>query len=551
VTPGRYRSRSTSPTARSTCTRSDSGTDRSPTSRRPGRRRAGPKRHGARALLRDGALPVVYAPTVRDLEQAVAEHDIRVVLYVNQNTRNFQMFRYGRRWHVFINHGESDKMYMTTNQFKAYDYALIAGDAARERLRRVLWDYDLDARTIEIGRPQADYYSGALPSSPMSAPSSSTPRRGRVTVRPPTTDPCGPTARRSPPPSSRRPRTASSTVRTRVRVSSIRVRGRQSAHHRCHHRRQRRRRFGEPRLRRRPRSRVAARRGRPRGRRHLSDGLRPSGGGPPSARDAPVDPEALVDTHGYLSDAEWLSAAASERFLEEANRVLSDPDASRARGVGAALFRRHRSRRGDRTLRGRHRRSWSVGTSGTPRHPTTGPMSRMTRSRRTEDQPASGSASTAISMLATLAGRRHRTSSREAAEDFSRARSSHGSAGSPAHSTAPPVDSGRFPCDYSASSARGTVRFRGARVTAPATRVVTEPIDVPARRTTPNAVASMVAAPGSGSSSAGTAVEEGRRRVENRPRPGVPADGFRCRRQPRRYRTAAPCRGSTRCRAAN
>jgi hypothetical protein len=69
----------------------------------------------------------------------------------------------------------------------------------------------------------------------------------------------------------------------------------------------------------------------------------------------PVDPEALVDTHGYLSDAEWLSAAASERFLEEANRVLSDPDASRARGVGAALFRRHRSRRGDRTLRGRHR----------------------------------------------------------------------------------------------------------------------------------------------------------------------------------------------------
>ncbi len=42
--------------------------------------------------------------------------------------------RYGRMWHVFVNHGESDKMYMTTNQFKAYDYALIAGDAARDRL---------------------------------------------------------------------------------------------------------------------------------------------------------------------------------------------------------------------------------------------------------------------------------------------------------------------------------------------------------------------------------------------------------------------------------
>lgn len=121
---------------------------------------------GARALMDDGALPVAFVPTVNDLEQVVAEQDIRVVLYVNQNTRNFQMFRYGHRWHVFINHGESDKMYMTTNQFKAYDYAFVAGDAARERLGRVLWDYDLDARTFSIGRPQADHYSGALPYRP-------------------------------------------------------------------------------------------------------------------------------------------------------------------------------------------------------------------------------------------------------------------------------------------------------------------------------------------------------------------------------------------------
>ena len=121
---------------------------------------------GAQALLAEDAPPVAFVPTVRDLERFIAQQDIRVVLYVNQNTRNFQMFRYGRRWHVFINHGESDKMYMTTNQFKAYDYALIAGDAARERLSRVLWDYDLDKRTIQIGRPQADHYSGALPYTP-------------------------------------------------------------------------------------------------------------------------------------------------------------------------------------------------------------------------------------------------------------------------------------------------------------------------------------------------------------------------------------------------
>ena len=121
---------------------------------------------GAEKMLDEDAPPVAFVPKVKDLERFIAKQDIRVVLYVNQNTRNFQMFRYGRRWHVFINHGESDKMYMTTNQYKAYDYALVAGQAARDRLSRSLWDYDIDRRTIEIGRPQADHYSGTLPFEP-------------------------------------------------------------------------------------------------------------------------------------------------------------------------------------------------------------------------------------------------------------------------------------------------------------------------------------------------------------------------------------------------
>ncbi|PYY36961.1 hypothetical protein DEJ16_01340 [Curtobacterium sp. MCJR17_055] len=114
-------------------------------------------------LLDESPVPVVYARQVVDLERFVAEQAPKTVLYVNQNARNFQMMRYGRMWHVFVNHGESDKMYMTTNQFKAYDYALIAGDAARDRLADALWDYDLDARTIAIGRPQADHFVGEPP----------------------------------------------------------------------------------------------------------------------------------------------------------------------------------------------------------------------------------------------------------------------------------------------------------------------------------------------------------------------------------------------------
>nr|WP_218869070.1 CDP-glycerol glycerophosphotransferase family protein [Leifsonia psychrotolerans] len=121
---------------------------------------------GTLTMLSESPLPVAHVRKVTELEQVIAEQDIRVVFYVNQNTKNFQMMRYGRRWHVFINHGESDKMYMTTNQFKAYDYAFVAGDAALARLDTVLWNYDFDARAVKIGRPQADHYAGTLPYTP-------------------------------------------------------------------------------------------------------------------------------------------------------------------------------------------------------------------------------------------------------------------------------------------------------------------------------------------------------------------------------------------------
>ena len=115
------------------------------------------------ALWEEAPVPAVYLRRVTDLEEFVHSQDLRIVFYVNQNARNFQMFRYGRMWHVFINHGESDKMYMTTNQFKAYDYSLVAGQAAIDRLSHRLWDFDLAKKVIPIGRPQADHFAGDVP----------------------------------------------------------------------------------------------------------------------------------------------------------------------------------------------------------------------------------------------------------------------------------------------------------------------------------------------------------------------------------------------------
>jgi len=117
-------------------------------------------------LWDESPVPALYLRRVTDLEQFVHSQDLKIAFYVNQNAKNFQMFRYGRMWHVFINHGESDKMYMTTNQFKAYDFSLVAGDAAIERLSHKLWDFDLAKRAIPIGRPQADHFAGELPYTP-------------------------------------------------------------------------------------------------------------------------------------------------------------------------------------------------------------------------------------------------------------------------------------------------------------------------------------------------------------------------------------------------
>lgn len=283
---------------------------------------------GARALLAEDAPPVAFVPTVRELERFIATQDIRVVLYVNQNMRNFQMFRYGRRWHVFINHGESDKMYMTTNQYKAYDYAFIAGAAARERLGRVLWDYDLDTRTIEIGRPQADHYSGALPY---------TPDDRTVVLYAPTWEGDRPSAHYG--------SIASHGERL---VGALLATGRHRVIYRPH-----------------PRSGVvnaeygaanrriiaalaAANTADPASHHVFDDG--PDLGWQLAAADVaivdisamvydrlaadrplmitrPADPEALIDTHGYLAACEWLDARDADAIVAETDRVLGDADA--------------------------------------------------------------------------------------------------------------------------------------------------------------------------------------------------------------------------------
>lgn len=111
----------------------------------------------ARVVARECALPVVYLRNLPDMENYMTAADPRVVLYVNQSVRNFQLMRYGRAMHVFISHGESEKGYMSSGQLRAYDFAFIAGQAAHDRILASLPLYDPATRTRQIGRPQLDF----------------------------------------------------------------------------------------------------------------------------------------------------------------------------------------------------------------------------------------------------------------------------------------------------------------------------------------------------------------------------------------------------------
>lgn len=216
---------------------------------------------------------------------------------------------------------------MTTNQYKAYDYAFIAGDAARERLSRVLWDYDLDARTIRIGRPQADHYSGALPYDP---------DERTVVLYAPTWEGDRPSAHYG-----------SVVTHGESLVAALLRTGRHRVVYRPH-----------------PRSGVvdpaygaanqriiaalaAANASDPAARHVFDDG--PELGWQLAAADVaivdisamvydrlaadkpllvtrPTDPAAHVDLSGYLGDCEWLDAAAASSVVAETDRVLADPD---------------------------------------------------------------------------------------------------------------------------------------------------------------------------------------------------------------------------------
>ena len=114
-------------------------------------------RHAATTeeLKKITSLHVIHARTYDLLMQLLELSRFKALIYVNNSYQNFQTLAYQQAAHIHVNHGESDKISMVSNQAKAYDKVFVAGAAAKDRyLAAVAWLEEKNL--VPVGRPQLD-----------------------------------------------------------------------------------------------------------------------------------------------------------------------------------------------------------------------------------------------------------------------------------------------------------------------------------------------------------------------------------------------------------
>ena len=91
---------------------------------------------------------------------------LKVVLYTGNTGRNFNMLRDPDAKHVFIGHGDSDKIASANPVSKVYDEVWVAGPAGRDRYARAAVGVR-DEAIVEVGRPQLHSITPAVSDRPM------------------------------------------------------------------------------------------------------------------------------------------------------------------------------------------------------------------------------------------------------------------------------------------------------------------------------------------------------------------------------------------------
>ncbi|MFE2285552.1 hypothetical protein ACFXDJ_15440 [Streptomyces sp. NPDC059443] len=112
------------------------------------------RERGLMQKLAPTRLPVLCVPSAPHLIN-LNFSSVRVVLYAANVGKNIHMLRLPTPKHVFLGHGDSDKLASVNPYSKVYDQVWVAGRAGRDRY--ALADVGVrDEDIVEVGRPQLD-----------------------------------------------------------------------------------------------------------------------------------------------------------------------------------------------------------------------------------------------------------------------------------------------------------------------------------------------------------------------------------------------------------
>lgn len=111
--------------------------------------------------LEPTSLPVVCVPRADDLA-ALDLSAVRVALYPGNTGKNIHLIQRAEIKHVFVGHGDSDKLPSSNRVSRIFDEIWVAGRGGRDRYERVRHAID-DRDVVEVGRPQLVAVEGHRP----------------------------------------------------------------------------------------------------------------------------------------------------------------------------------------------------------------------------------------------------------------------------------------------------------------------------------------------------------------------------------------------------
>lgn len=98
------------------------------------------------------SVPVICVPKAENLAR-VEMPELRVTLYPGNAGKNVHMLQRAEVKHVFIGHGDSDKLASSNRVSKVFDEIWVAGRAGRDRYERIKHAVSSN-QIVEVGRPQ-------------------------------------------------------------------------------------------------------------------------------------------------------------------------------------------------------------------------------------------------------------------------------------------------------------------------------------------------------------------------------------------------------------